>query len=101
MPIEMKTEPAAPAAQAEAPEWGRVWSVTRGLLAVWAAAVWVLLILLPGMGQIADIASAALHLPYVLIGLALVGAIFAAYSLRADRHLLWFLGVLLLLAGWM
>ena len=36
-----------------------------------------------------------------LIGLGLIGAIFASYSLRSDIHMLWFLGVLLLLAGWM
>lgn len=83
------------------PEWGQVWNVTRGLLVVWALAVWVLLILLPGVSQISDIASATLHLPYMLIGFALVGAVVAANNLKADGHLLWFLGVLLLLAGWM
>lgn len=83
------------------PEWGQVWKVTRALLVVWAMAVWALLILLPGMEQISDMESATLHLPYMLIGLVLVGAVVAAHSLRADRHLLWFLGVLLMLAGWM
>jgi hypothetical protein len=82
------------------PEWTEVWKVTRGLLVVWAIAVWALLILLPGMEQISNMASATLHLPYMLIGLALVGGVTAAHSLKADGHLLWFLGVLLLLAGW-
>lgn len=83
------------------PEWGQVWKVTRALLVVWAVAVWGVLILLPGMGQIDDVASATLHLPYMLIGLVLVGAVVAAHNLCADRHLLWFLAVLLMLAGWM
>jgi hypothetical protein len=82
------------------PEWEQVWKVTRALLVVWAVAVWALLILLPGVGQISNMASATLHLPYMLIGLALVGAVVAAHSLKADGHLLWFLGVLLMLAGW-
>ncbi|OQX00615.1 MAG: hypothetical protein BWK73_48035 [Thiothrix lacustris] len=74
--------------------------MTRAVLVVWAVAVWALLILLPGMAQIKDMETATLHLPYVLMGLVFVGAVVAAHSLRADRHLLWFLGVLLLLAGW-
>lgn len=83
------------------PEWRQVWKITRALLVVWAMAVWALLILLPGIDQISNVETATLHLPYMLIGLALVGAVVAAHSLRADRHLLWFLGVLLMLAGWM
>lgn len=82
------------------PDWGEVWKVTRAILVVWAAAVWILLVLLPGIGQIDSMEAATLHLPYVLMGLVLVGGVLAAYSLRADRHLLWFLGVLLMLAGW-
>lgn len=82
------------------PAWGEVWKITRSLLVVWAAAVWVLLILFPGIAQINDMETATLHLPYVLMGLVLVGAVVAAQNLRADRHLLWFLTVLLLLAGW-
>jgi hypothetical protein len=82
------------------PEWGQVWHVTRAVLVVWAVAVWALLILLPGMAQINNMETATLHLPYVLMGLVFVGAVIAAHRLRADRHLLWFLGVLLLLAGW-
>ncbi len=82
-------------------DWGQVWKVTRAVLVVWAVAVWALLILMPGVEQISDVDSAILHLPYMLIGLALVGAVAAAHSLRADGHLLWFLGVLLMLAGWM
>lgn len=86
---------------ANKPEWGQVWHVTRALLVVWALAVWALLILLPGLEKIINIETAMLHLPYVLIGLVLVGAVIAAHSLHADRHLLWFLSVLLMLAGWM
>lgn len=85
----------------EAPDWSQVWQVTRSLLVVWAVAVWALLILFPGIEQIADINTASLHLPHMLMGLVLVGAVIAAHSLRADRQLLWFLGVLLMLAGWM
>lgn len=83
------------------PEWRLIWRVSRALLTIWAVAVWVLLILLPGLEQMLDMSSAALHAPYILIGLVLVGAVMAAYNLNADGHLLWFLGVLLLLAGWM
>ncbi|EIJ35023.1 hypothetical protein [Thiothrix nivea] len=92
--------PDMPRAQGK-PEWGQVWKITRALLVVWAMAVWALLILLPGIDQISNVETATLHLPYMLIGLALVGAVVAAHSLRADRHLLWFLSVLLMLAGWM
>ena len=77
------------------------WPVIRAILVVWAVAVWLLLVLMPGIEQITDAATAMLHLPNMLIGLALVGAMFAAYNLRSDGHMLWFLGVLLLLAGWM
>ncbi|OQX15289.1 MAG: hypothetical protein BWK73_07090 [Thiothrix lacustris] len=100
MNIEIPTHALNPA-QADRPEWDQVWKVTRALLVVWALAVWALLILLPGLEQIINVQTAMLHLPYMLIGLTLVGAVVAAHSLRADRHLLWFLGVLLLLAGWM
>ncbi|HRJ54469.1 MAG TPA: hypothetical protein PLE99_17035 [Candidatus Thiothrix moscowensis] len=82
-------------------DWTQVWKVTRAVLVVWAVAVWALLILMPGVEQISDVDSATLHLPYMLIGLVLVGAVTAAHSLKADGHLLWFLGVLLMLAGWM
>ena len=97
----MNTEMINPALAVPAkPEWGQVWHVTRAVLVVWAVAVWALLILLPGMEQIKDMETVTLHLPYVLMGLVFVGAVVAAHNLRADRHLLWFLGVLLLLAGW-
>ncbi|MBU0653597.1 MAG: hypothetical protein KJ914_00525 [Gammaproteobacteria bacterium] len=82
-------------------DWSHVWKVTRAVLVIWAVGVWALLILMPGVEQISDVDSATLHLPYMLIGLALVGAVAAAHSLKADGHLLWFLGVLLMLAGWM
>lgn len=101
MNIEMQTPATRIQEIPDKPEWGQVWKVTRALLVVWASAVWALLILLPGLEQIIDIETAMLHLPYMLIGLALVGAVVAAHSLHADRHLLWFLGVLLMLAGWM
>ncbi|UJS25350.1 hypothetical protein [Thiothrix winogradskyi] len=103
MNIDMQTPSldATLSATPDKPEWGQVWQVTRALLVVWALAIWALLILLPGLEQSINIETAMLHLPYVLIGLALVGAVVAAHSLRADRHLLWFLSVLLMLAGWM
>ena len=82
-------------------QYAELWKVLRGVLVVWAVAVWLLLVMMPGVGNIVDMASAMLHLPHMFIGLGLVGAIFASYSLRSDAHLLWFLGVLLLLAGWM
>jgi hypothetical protein len=104
MNIELKTDTAPMSdvpAMPDKPEWAQVWKVTRALLAVWAVAVWALLILLPGVEGVSDLASATLHLPYVMIGLVLVGGVLAAQNLRADGHLLWFLGVLLMLAGWM
>jgi hypothetical protein len=82
-------------------EYAELWKVIRSILVVWAVGVWLLLVMMPGVQQISDAASAMLHIPHVLIGLVLIGAIFAAYNLRSDGHMLWFLGVLLLLAGWM
>lgn len=91
----------APETATAAPiDWWEVWQITRALLVVWAVAIWGLLILLPGMYQITDLASAALHMPYMLIGLVLVGAVSAAYKLHATKPLFWFLSVLCLLAGW-
>ena len=81
-------------------DWFVVWHITRALLVVWAVAIWGLLILLPGIYQITDLDSAALHMPYMLIGLVLVGAVSAAYKLHATKALFWFLSVLCLLAGW-
>lgn len=82
-------------------QYAELWKVLRGVLVVWAVAVWLLLVMMPGMDQIKDMATAMLHVPHMFIGLGLIGAIFASYSLRSDIHMLWFLGVLLLLAGWM
>ena len=82
-------------------QFHEVWSVLRGVLVVWAFAVWILLIMMPGVEQIYDAATAMLHLPNVFMGLGIMGAIFASYNLRSDGHMLWFLGVLLLIAGWM
>lgn len=82
-------------------QFDELWKVIRSVLVVWAVAVWLLLVMMPGVQQISDMASAMMHLPHVFIGLGLIGAIFSAYSLRSDGHMLWFLGVLLLLAGWM
>ena len=87
--------------QAQNVQYAELWKVLRGVLVVWAVAVWLLLVMMPGLDQIVDMATAMLHLPHMFIGLGLIGAIFASYSLRSDAHLLWFLGVLLLLAGWM
>lgn len=77
------------------------WGVIRWVLVAWAIGVWLLLVMLPGMDKIINATTAMLHLPIIFIGLGLIGAIFAAYNMRSDKHLLWFLAVLLLLAGWM
>ena len=77
------------------------WKVIRWILVAWALGVWILLVMLPGMDKIINATTAMLHLPSMFIGLGLIGAIFASYNMRSDAHLLWFLGVLLLLAGWM
>lgn len=82
-------------------QYAELWKVIRSVLVVWAVAVWLLLVMMPGVQQISDATTAMLHVPHMFIGLGLIGAIFASYSLRSDAHLLWFLGVLLLLAGWM
>ena len=104
---QIKQAPAMPSpinveeAQDNGIQYAELWKVLRGVLVVWAIAVWLLLVMMPGMDQIVDMATAMLHLPHMFIGLGLIGAIFASYSLRSDIHMLWFLGVLLLLAGWM
>ncbi|WP_020393623.1 hypothetical protein [Thiolinea disciformis] len=77
------------------------WPILRSILVVWASAVWILLVMLPGMEQISGLSSAMLHLPSVFIGLGLLVSLFVAYKLELDGHFLWFLGALLLLAGWM
>lgn len=77
------------------------WGVIRWVLVAWSLGVWLLLVMMPGMDKIINASTAILHLPNMFIGLGLIGAIFASYSMRSDKHLLWFLGVLLLLAGWM
>lgn len=77
------------------------WGVIRWALVAWAIGVWLLLVMLPGMDKIINATTAMMHLPNIFIGLGLIGAIFASYNMRSDKHLLWFLGVLLLLAGWM
>lgn len=77
------------------------WGVIRWVLVAWAIGVWLLLVMMPGMDKIINTTTAMMHLPTVFIGLGLIAAIFASYSMRSDKHLLWFLGVLLLLAGWM
>lgn len=77
------------------------WRVIRWVLVAWSLGVWLLLVMMPGIDKIINASTAILHLPNIFIGLGLLGAIFASYSMRSDKHLLWFLGVLLLLAGWM
>ncbi|MGB0845821.1 MAG: hypothetical protein ACPGSM_03805 [Thiolinea sp.] len=91
----------SPLMQEQGIQYAELWKVIRGVLVVWAVAVWLLLVMMPGVQQISNAATAMLHLPHMFMGLGLIGAIFASYSLRSDIHLLWFLGVLLLLAGWM
>ncbi|MEZ5447915.1 MAG: hypothetical protein R3E89_02445 [Thiolinea sp.] len=81
-------------------QYAELWRIIRSLLVIWAVAVWLLLVMMPGVQQIQDMTSAMLHLPNIFIGLGLIGAIFAAYNLRSDGHMLWFLGVLVMLAGW-
>ncbi len=99
MPSPVGSEEAA--IQEQGIQYAELWKVIRAVLVVWAVAVWLLLVMMPGIGEIVDMATAMLHLPHMFIGLGLIGAIFASYSLRSDAHMLWFLGVLLLLAGWM
>lgn len=77
------------------------WGITRGIITAAAILIWMLLILLPGMEDINNLDQMALHLPQVVTGLGLLGGIMAAYSLKADGHLIWFTATLLLLAGWM
>lgn len=77
------------------------WGITRGIITAAAILIWMLLILLPGMEDINNLDQMALHLPQVVTGLGLLGGIMAAYSLKADGHLIWFTVTLLLLAGWM
>lgn len=78
-----------------------VWAITRSLIAAASILIWILLIVLPGMEEINNLDQMALHFPQIVTGLGLLGGIMAAYSLRADGHLIWFTATLLLLAGWM
>jgi len=82
-------------------DYRELWKVLRVVLVAWAFGVWLLLVLMPGLEQISSLTSAMLHLPHIFIRLGIYGALFAAYNLRSDGHMLWFLGALLLLAGWM
>lgn len=43
----------------------------------------------------------ALHFPYVLVGLVILGGVYYAILALADGHLLWFSTVLFLLGTWM
>ncbi len=85
-------------AQYEFPE---IWKFIRPILVIWAAAVWLLLIAIPGIQQVHDLHTALINIPYIVIGAALLGGIYTAHTVPADGHLMGFLLVLLLLAGWM
>lgn len=76
-------------------------ALLRFVLGLWSVAVWLLLIALPGLLQSRSFNGFALHFPYVLIGLVILGGIGYALRALADGHLLWFSSVLFLLGTWM
>ncbi len=82
-------------------DFQEIWKFVRPILVIWAAAVWLLLIAIPGIQQVHDLHTALINIPYIVIGAALLGGIYTAHTVPADGHMIGFLGVLLLLAGWM
>jgi hypothetical protein len=76
-------------------------AVLRFVLGLWDGLVWLLLVALPGVWQCISFAGFALHFPYVLIGLVILGGVYYAIRAWADGHLLWFSAVLFLLGTWM
>lgn len=76
-------------------------AVLRFVLVCWDALVWLLLVALPGLLQCVNLTGFALHFPYVLIGLVILGGVYYAILALADGHLLWFSTVLFLLGTWM
>ena len=76
-------------------------AVLRFVLGLWDGLVWLLLVALPGVWQSLNLAGFALHFPYVLIGLVILGGVYYAIRAWADGHLLWFSAVLFLLGTWM
>lgn len=75
--------------------------VLRFVLGCWDVLVWVFLVAIPGVWQCVSFAGFALHFPYVLIGLVILGGVWYALRALADGHLLWFSTVLFLLGTWM
>lgn len=75
--------------------------VLRFVLGCWDVLVWLFLVALPGLWQCVSFAGFALHFPYVLIGLVILGGVWYALRALADGHLLWFSTVLFLLGTWM
>ena len=76
-------------------------AVLRFVLGLWDGLVWLLLVALPGIWQSLNLAGFALHFPYVLIDLVILGGVYYAILALADGHLLWFSAVLFLLGTWM
>lgn len=76
-------------------------AVLRFVLVAWDGLVWLVLVAFPGIWQSVNFAAFALHFPYVLIGLVILGGVYYAIRALADGHLLWFSAVLFLLGTWM
>lgn len=76
-------------------------ALLRFALVCWDALVWLLLVALPGLLKCVNVAGFALHFPYVLVGLVILGGVYYAILALADGHLLWFSTVLFLLGTWM
>lgn len=86
----------------EIPRESRVtaWQVIRLALVVWSFGVWVLLILMPAIELIVDVNALIHHLPPVLLSAALLGGIYLTCQTGANGLMLWFVCVLLMIAGW-
>lgn len=76
-------------------------AIFRFVLGCWDGLVWLLLVAMPGVWQSTGMAGFALHFPYVLIGLVILGGAYYALRALADGHLVWFSIVLFLLGTWM
>lgn len=75
-------------------------AVLHWLLLLWSSANWCVLIAWPALQHGNSLPDFALHFPYVLIGLVILGGQWFAYRAAAIGHSYWFAGVLFTLATW-
>ncbi|PID64292.1 MAG: hypothetical protein CR963_00985, partial [Gammaproteobacteria bacterium] len=61
-------------------DYGQFWKIIRPILVIWATAVWLLLVAVPGIQQTHNLHTALVNVLYIVIGAALLGAIYTAYT---------------------